>query len=108
MKKSELKQLIKETINDVKLEAKAKTSTSGTTYTFNQLNKLMQADKIIVFIQSTYDNNELIQIPNDAGFFMAENDDGENTVHTEGFGNTQYEFGTDFDEVYVAQKVKIK
>ena len=107
MTKYQLKQLIKETINDVKLEAKAKTSTSGTTYTFNQLNKLLQADKIVVFIQST-DNKELIQIPNDEGFFMAENDDGENTVHTGDFGNTQYEFGTDFDEVYVAQKVNIK
>lgn len=107
MNKSELKQLIKETINDVKLEAKAKTSTSGTTYTFNRLNKLMQADKIIVFIQLKR-GGELVQIPTDEGFFMAENDDGEETVHTGDFGNTQYEFGTDFDEVYVAQKVNIK
>jgi hypothetical protein len=107
MTKSQLKQLIRETIDGVKLEAKAKTSTSGTTYTFNQLNKLMQADKIIVFVQETY-NKELIQIPNDVGFFMAENDDGEKTVHTGDLGDTQYEFGTDFDEVYVAQKVNIK
>ena len=107
MTKSELKQLIRESIDDVKLEAKAKTSTSGKTYTFDQLNKLMQADKIIVFVRETY-NEKLIQIPNDIGFFMAENDDGEKTVHTGDFGFTQYEFGTDFDEVYVAQKVKIK
>ena len=107
MNKSELKQLIREAIDDVKLEAKAKTSTSGTTYTLNQLNKLMQADKIIVFIQLKR-GGKLVQIPNDEGFFNAENDDGEETVHAGDFGNTQYEFGTDFDEVYVAQKVNIK
>ena len=107
MTKSELKQLIRETIDDVKLKAKANTSTSGTTYTFNQLNRLMEADKIIVFIKPTR-GGKLVQIPNDEGFFDAENDDGENTVHTGDFGNTMYEFGYDFKEVFVAQKVKIK
>jgi len=107
MTKTQLKQLIREAIDDVKLEAKAKTSTSGTTYTFNQLNKLMDADKIIVFIQLKR-GGKLVQIPNDEGFFNAENDEGEETVHTGDFGNTMYEFGTDFDEIYVAQKVNIK
>jgi hypothetical protein len=107
MKKSELKQLIRETIDDVKLEAKTKTSTSGTAYTFNQLNRLMEVDKIIVFIKPTR-GGKLVQIPNDEGFFDAENDDGEETVHTGDFGNTLYEFGYDFKEIYVAQKVNIK
>lgn len=107
MKKSELKQLIRETIDDVKLEAKAKTSTSGETYTFNQLNKLMNADKIIVFIQPTQ-GQKLIQIPNDVGFFMSENDYEKQTVHAGDFGNTKYEFDVDFEEVYVAKQVNIK
>ena len=103
MNKSELKALIKETIESVQAEAKAAT---GPTYTFNQLNKLLKADKIVVFIQSEYDGR-LIQIDNEEGFFMDEGDDGDQAVHAAG-GGYKYEFGADFEEVYVAQKVNIK
>lgn len=107
MKKSELKALIKETIEGVQVEAaKKRIAPSGATYTFDQLNKLLRADKIIVFIQSEYDGR-LIQIDNDQGFFMDENDDGEQAVHTSDGGYT-YEFGADFENVYVAQKVNLK
>jgi hypothetical protein len=103
MNKSELRALIKETIESVQAEAKAAT---GPTYTFNQLNKLLKADKIVVFIQSEYDGR-LIQIDNEEGFFMDEGDDGDQAVHAAG-GGYKYEFGADFEEVYVAQKVNIK
>lgn len=104
MNKSELKALIKETIESVQAEAKAAT---GPTYTFNQLNKLLKADKIRVFILLSYGSN-FVQINEDDGFYMEENDDGEQTVHVNDGVNTAYEFGSDFEEVYVAQKVNIK
>jgi hypothetical protein len=105
MTRNELKQIIRETIEGVQAEA-AKVSPSGTTYTFNQLNKLLRANKIIVFIKSTYDQG-LIQIDNEDGFFMDEGDDGDQAVHAAG-GGYKYEFGADFEEVYVAQKVNLK
>lgn len=105
MTRDELKQIIRETIEGVQAEA-AKASPSGPTYTFNQLNKLLRANKIVVFIKSTYDQ-ELIQIDNEEGFFMDEGDDGDQAVHAAGAGY-KYEFGADFEEVYVAQKVNLK
>lgn len=105
MTRNELKQIIRETIEGVQAEA-AKVAPSGTTYTFNQLNKLLRANKIVVFIKSTYDQ-ELIQIDNEEGFFMDEGDDGDQAVHAAGAGY-KYEFGADFEEVYVAQRVNIK
>lgn len=104
MKKSELKALIRETIEGVQVEAKAAT---GPTYTFNQLNKLLRADKIRVFVLLSYGNN-FVQINEDDGFYMEKNDDGEQAVHVNDGVNTAYEFGVDFEEVYVAQKVNIK
>jgi hypothetical protein len=38
---------------------------------------------------------------------MQENEDGEQTVHTSD-GVNAYEYGVDFNEVYVAQKVNVK
>lgn len=104
MKKSELKDIIRETIKNVQSEA-AK-APSGTTYTFNQLNNLLKSGKAVVLIKNEYDG-EMIVVPAEDGFFMEENGDGDNTVHTTD-GQTLYEYGSDFEEVYVAQKVNIK
>jgi len=38
---------------------------------------------------------------------MDEGDDGDQAVHAAG-GGYKYEFGADFEEVYVAQKVNLK
>jgi hypothetical protein len=38
---------------------------------------------------------------------MQENENGEETVHTSD-GVNAYEYGVDFNEVYVAQKVNVK
>jgi hypothetical protein len=106
MNKSELKQMIKETIESVQAEAAKKASPSGPTYTFDQLNKLLNAKKIVVFIQSEYDG-EFIEIDEEDGFYMQENADGEKTVHASS-GGYEYEYGVEFDQVYVAQRVNIK
>jgi hypothetical protein len=107
MKKSELKQMIKETIEAVQVEAAKNSITpSGTTYTFNQLNKLLRGQKIFVFIQSQ-PYGELVQIDNEEAFFTDKNDDGEQAIYAAARGY-KYEFGSDFENVYVAQKVNIK
>jgi hypothetical protein len=106
MNKSELRKMIRETIEDVRLEAKANAAPSGATYTFNQLNKLMKSKKAVVLIKNEYDG-EMIVVSDEDGFFMQENDDGDNTVHTTD-GQTLYEYGAEFTEIYVAQKVNLK
>jgi len=103
MTRKELKQLIRETIEGIQSEAAVP---AGTTYTFNQLNKLIDSGKATVLIKNTYDK-KLIEIPRGESFFMAENNDGEQTVHTTD-GETTYEYGVEFVEVYVAQKVNVK
>lgn len=104
MKKSELKALIKETIEDVKMEAKVKSASE--TYTFNQLNKLLKSGKVVIFILDE-DTHSYVAVSEDDGFYMDENFDGENTVHTSD-GVDAYEYGQNFVEVYVAKKVNIK
>lgn len=106
MKRSELKEMVKEAIEDVRLEAKVKAAPSGPTYTFNQLNKLIKGKKAVVLIRDNY-YGEMVAVSEDDGFFMQENDDGEKTVHTTD-GQTLYEYGAEFTEVYVAQQVNIK
>jgi hypothetical protein len=104
MKKSELKALIKETIEDVKMEAKVQTASE--TYTFNQLNNLLKSGKVVVLIKLEY-GGELVAVDENDGFFMQENEDGDKTVHTTD-GRSLFEYGAEFDEVYVAKKVNIK
>jgi hypothetical protein len=99
MTRTELKQLIKEAIEDIQSEA------AGPAYTFNQLNRLVKSGKTVVFIKTEY-QAEMVAVSED-GFFMQENEDGEQTVHTSD-GVNAYEYGVDFNEVYVAQKVNVK
>lgn len=106
MTRDELKQIIRETIEGVQAEAAKKASPSGPTYTFDQLNNLIKSKKAVVLFRNEYDG-EFITVSEDDGFFMEENDDGEQTVHTSD-GVDLYEYGVEFNEVYVAQKVNIK
>ena len=105
MTRNELKQIIRETIEGVQTEA-AKVAPSGTTYTFNQLNKLLRANKIVVFFKNDYDG-AFVEIDGEQGFYMQKNNDGEKTVHASD-GTYEYEYGVEFDEVYVAQRVNLK
>lgn len=104
MKKSELKALIKETIEDVKMEAKVQTASE--TYTFNQLNNLLKSGKVLVLIKAEY-NGQMVVVDENDGFFMQKNEDGDKTVHTTD-GESLFEYGSEFDKVYVAKKVNIK
>ena len=99
MTRKQLKQLIKEAIEDIQSEA------AGPAYTFNQLNRLVKSGKTVVFIKTEY-QAEMVAVSED-GFFTQENEDGEQTVHTSD-GVNAYEYGVDFNEVYVAQKVNVK
>lgn len=99
MTRKELKQLIREAIEGIQSEA------PGPAYTFNQLNRLVKSGKTVVFIKTEY-QAEMVAVSED-GFFMQENEDGEQTVHTSD-GVNAYEYGVDFNEVYVAQKVNVK
>ena len=100
MTHTELKQLIKEAIEDIQSEA------AGPAYTFNQLNRLVKSGKTVVFIKTEY-QAQMVAVSEDDGFFMQENENGEETVHTSD-GVNAYEYGVDFNEVYVAQKVNVK
>lgn len=102
MNKSELKKMIREAIGDVRLEAKANAAPSGATYTFNQLNNLIKRNKAVVLIKNEYDG-EMVVVSDEDGFFMQKNDAGDNTD-----GQTLFEYGAEFTEIYVAQKVNLK
>jgi hypothetical protein len=67
---------------------------------------LVKSGKTVVFIKTEY-QAQMVAVSEDDGFFMQENENGEETVHTSD-GVNAYEYGVDFNEVYVAQKVNVK
>ena len=103
MTRNELKQLIRETVEET-IVNEAPKAASGTTYTFNQLNALARKG-VPIFVVYDYNGN-FIQIE-PTGFYNTENDDGEAAI---GVDAEQHEFiyGEDFEEIYVGQKVNLK
>lgn len=105
MKKSELKALIREAIEDVKMEAKVKSST-GKLYDYDELNELMWQGKIHVFIRTK--RGKLVELYFGQGFGYMDKKDGTRALHAQDDEDGLYEYGVDFTEVYVAHKANVK
>lgn len=100
MKKSQLKQLIREVVEEV-----SKKKVPSKTYTFGELNQLIRHEGITVFVLNDYDKHWM-EIED---FAIDKDDDGEDVyvARVEG-GQHTLEYGSDFTKVSIIEEVRIR